>query len=437
MTFRLRLVLAAVSVVLIAVTLISVSVFVSVERTLRDEVDDSLDERLQVVLRPLRTDAQALDRGVRLPRLGAAGGHIQLITRSGAVRVISGDDEAITPTPEALQLATTGGENLFETLEVEGLKVRVLTASGRAGIAVQVVRPLDELDSSIAQLRRLLLVIMAGSTILTGAVAYGAVRAVTTPIQALATTVERIRRTGDIRDRVEVRGSDELGRLASSFNEMLNSLEQSVSAQRLLIADVSHELRTPLTSLRTNIEVLRRADGLIPEDLDRLERDIDLQIDELSGLIRDVIDLGRDQVHGLSITPFALDEVVALVTEQARTHWPEVHFETLLASVPMQGDEEMVARAISNLVNNAAKHGATEVMVEVRAKEVVVSDNGPGIAPEDIPHVFDRFWRAPSARAQPGSGLGLAIVAHVARLHGGSVLVKSKPTKTTFWLRLP
>lgn len=422
---------------LLAAVLTSVIVLLSAERTLRAEVDDSLRDRLQVVLGPIRTDTLGSGLGIRLPRLGAAGGHTQLITRSGATRVLSGGDEPIPPSDAAVQIAASGGPSLFETVEVDGIKVRLLTAGGRPGVAVQVARPLDEIDNSIAQLRRLLVVIMLGATAFAGMVAFGSLHTVMAPLNALAKTVDGIRRTGDLTARVEVHGSDEVGVLASRFNEMLTTLEGSVGAQRNLIADVSHELRTPLTSLRTNVEVLRRADGLSTQDRDRLGRDIDMQIDELSKLIRDVIDLGRDQGPGIVKAAVALDEIAQVQAELAQSHWPGVSFQLELRPTSVQGDDEMIARAVQNLLDNAAKHGATAVTLEVRDGEVIVSDNGPGIDAEHLPHVFDRFWRAPGARSKPGSGLGLAIVAQVARDHGGLVRVESTPTATTFHLIFP
>lgn len=435
MSLRTRLALAAVIAVMVSVGLTSVAVSVSAGRTLQNEVDDSLRSRLEVVAAPLRGGSR--EPSLRLPRLGAPGGHTQLISRVGVVRVVAGDDEAIPPSPAAIALAARGGgPDLLETVEVEGLKVRVLTSAWRAGSAVQVARPLDELESSLARLRRLLVGIMIGAATLAGLVALGVVRTALTPLHALSGTVERISRTGDLATRVEVTGSDELGRLASSFNVMLAALEEALTAQQTLIADVSHELRTPLTSLRTNIEVLRRAAGLSAEDQDRLTRDIDMQIEELSDLIRDVIDLGRDRARGPVPESVALDEVVAIVVEQARTHWPDVVFETQLESSVVQGDQEMIARAAGNLVNNAAKHGGNEVLVVVHDGEIIVQDDGPGIATADLPHVFDRFWQAPGARAKAGSGLGLAIVAQVARAHGGSVTVDSTPSRTTFRLKL-
>lgn len=436
MSLRARLALAAVIAVMVSVGLTSVAVLVSSGRTLRSEVDDSLRSRLEVVSAPLRGGGREPEPSIRLPRLGAAGGHTQLISRFGVVRVVAGDDEAIPPSTAAIALAARGGPDLLETVEVEGLNVRVLTSAWRVGSAVQVARPLDELESSLARLRRLLVGIMIGAGALAGLVALGLVRTALRPLHALSGTVERISRTGDLTTRVEVTGRDELGRLAISFNGMLAALEEALSAQRTLIADVSHELRTPLTSLRTNIEVLRRADGLSAEDQDRLTRDIDMQIAELSELIRDVIDLGRDRARGPVPESVELDEIVAIAVEQARTHWPEVVFRTRLESSAVQGDQEMIARAVGNLVDNAAKHGGNEVVVVVHDGEITVQDDGPGIAPADLPHVFDRFWRAPSARAKTGSGLGLAIVAQVARAHGGSVTVDSTPSRTTFRLKL-
>ncbi len=435
MTLRARLALAVVFTVTISVGLTSLVVLVSTGRALRSEVDESLRTRLEVVSGPLRA-GRLLEAGIRLPRLGAAGGHTQLIQRSGAVRVVSGDDEPIPPSEAAHDLVANGGPDLIETVEVDGLDVRVLTSAVRPGTAVQVARPLDELENSLARLRRLVLGIMIAAAAAAGLVALVVVRTALAPLHAVSDTVERISRTGDLAMRVQVAGTDELGRLAHGFNVMLAALEEALAAQRTLIADVSHELRTPLTSLRTNIEVLRSAKGLSEDDQDRLTRDIDTQIAELSDLIRDVIDLGRERPKGASLDVVALDEVVALAVDQARTHWPEVVFETQLETSEVQGDRDLISRAVANLVDNAAKHGGSEVVVVVREGEVLVRDDGPGVAPEDLPHVFDRFWRAPSSRAKPGSGLGLAIVARTAHVHGGSVSVDSTPSHTTFHLKL-
>jgi two-component system sensor histidine kinase MprB len=220
---------------------------------------------------------------------------------------------------------------------------------------------------------------------------------------------------------------DDLARLATAFNTMLEALEQSQLAQRRLVADASHELRTPLTSLRTNLEVLVDAERLEPGDRERLRRDVVAQLDELGALVGDLVDLARaTDDPDAEPEDVRLDRLVDGAVERARRHAPGVRFvvdsrESLVRCVPARLD-----RALANLLHNAAKWSPPggQVDVRVRAGEVVVRDRGPGIDPGDRPFVFDRFYRAPSARGLPGSGLGLAIVRQVADSHGGSVRVE-------------
>jgi two-component system sensor histidine kinase MprB len=226
-------------------------------------------------------------------------------------------------------------------------------------------------------------------------------------------------------------GSDELARLAGSFNTMLEALERSMRQQRQLVADASHELRTPLTSLRTNVEVLAGADGMAPADRERLLRDVVAQLEELTVLVGDLVDLARDEDElPEPMTDVRLDELVAEVVESARRRHPERPFSLELEPALVRAAAPRLARAVANLVDNAEKWSPAGAQIEVTVSsegELVVRDHGPGIAPEDAPYVFDRFYRAASARGTPGSGLGLAIVRHVAETHDGSVAAQAAP----------
>jgi two-component system sensor histidine kinase MprB len=239
---------------------------------------------------------------------------------------------------------------------------------------------------------------------------------------------------------MEPTGSDELGRLAKSFNSMLEALDDSLKSQRQLVADASHELRTPLTSLRTNIEVLARADKLPDSEREELLRDLTNQISELSGLVGDLIDLARDDEPDIGVEDLRLDLLVASAVHRVKTHWSEVEFVTKLEPTVVRGAGARLDRAVGNLLDNAAKWSppGRAVEVEVSGGEVSVRDHGPGIDEADLPHIFDRFYRASSARALPGSGLGLAIVRRVAESHGGSVTAhKAEGGGTTVRLSLP
>jgi two-component system sensor histidine kinase MprB len=208
---------------------------------------------------------------------------------------------------------------------------------------------------------------------------------------------------------------------------MLAALDESLTAQRRLVADASHELRTPITSLRTNIEVLAREGELDAADRERLRTDIDGQLVELSALIGAVIDLARGDEPVEHVEHVRLDEVVADAVENAEFHWPNVHFETRLTPSTVTGVPDRIGLAVTNLLDNAGKWSPEGAVVEVAVDgaEVSVRDHGPGVDPADAPFVFDRFWRAPAARSLPGSGLGLAIVRQVAEAHGGTARVEA------------
>jgi two-component system sensor histidine kinase MprB len=242
-------------------------------------------------------------------------------------------------------------------------------------------------------------------------------------VRRLGEASEHVTATRDLSRRIDPGRPDELGRLAASFNTMLEALEGSIGAQRALVADASHELRTPLTSARTNVEVLARSGELEPEERERILADVTVQLEELSVLVGDLVELARDGETPQEPADVRLDLVAEDAVERLRRHAPDVVFTTALEPTTVIGVEPRLARAVGNLLDNAAKWSPPggEVEVRVRDGEVVVRDHGPGIDEEDVPRVFDRFYRSPSARGLPGSGLGLAIVRQVAEEHGGEV----------------
>ena len=222
-------------------------------------------------------------------------------------------------------------------------------------------------------------------------------------------------------------GNDELGRLATSFNTMLEALEESTRAQRQLVADASHELRTPLTSLRTNIEVLAGDHTLPADEKSRLLSDVVEQLGEMTTLISELIELARVEQQTSEPEDVRLDELVGDVVERARRNRPGVAYTTDLEETVVRGVPSTIERAVGNLLDNAAKWSppGAEVAVALRDGRLTVRDHGPGIAEEDLPYVFDRFYRARAARGMPGSGLGLAIVRQVAEAHGGDVVAEN------------
>jgi two-component system sensor histidine kinase MprB len=243
------------------------------------------------------------------------------------------------------------------------------------------------------------------------------------PIRRFTSRTEQLTAEGvDVSQRMDVVGRDELGRLAQSFNTTLDALERSVEAQRHLVADASHELRTPIASLRANIQVLEEADRLSPEELASLRADVVAELDELTALVGDIVELARGSKPGTVVDAVRLDQIVAdLVERVERRGGGALSVQADLEPTVVSGDPERINRAVSNLLDNARKWSPPGgvVEVEVRNGTLSVRDHGPGFGPEDLPHVFERFFRADKARGMPGSGLGLAIVQQTAEAHGG------------------
>jgi two-component system sensor histidine kinase MprB len=218
-------------------------------------------------------------------------------------------------------------------------------------------------------------------------------------------------------------------RAADRFVAVLDRLERSQAAQRQLVADGSHELRTPVTALRTNAELLLEQEDLPPAQRRALLADVVDQTEELSALVADLIELARGDQPDTEVHDVRLDTLVAEAVERARRHAPQIRFTTELEPVAVDGVPERLGRAVNNLLDNAAKYsppGAT-VAVTLRGGNLTVRDHGPGVPSDELPHIFDRFFRAANARDQPGSGLGLAIVKQVAERHGGSVAAAAAP----------
>jgi two-component system sensor histidine kinase MprB len=332
----------------------------------------------------------------------------------------------------------------FADATVGGAHVRVLTSPLAQGVAVQVARSLSEVDGTLHRLEVILLLVTVGGVGLAAGLGGLVARATVSPVRRLTEATEHVAATSDLTSRIDTGGTDELSRLAGSFNSMLGALETSLQAQRQLVADASHELRTPLTSVRTNIEVLQRGGGLSGEDRARLLRDVVGQLEELSVLVADLVELARGQEPQQGMEDVRLDELVDGAVERQRKLFPELPFVARTEPSTVRGIPARLERAVRNLLDNAAKWSppAADVEVQTSARdgfaEVRVRDHGPGIRPEDLPFVFDRFYRAAGARGHPGSGLGLAIVKQVAEAHGGTVTADNAPGGgAVFRLTLP
>jgi two-component system sensor histidine kinase MprB len=429
MSLRARLTLVAAVAVAVAVAAAAPVTYIIVRNALRGGVDDALRTRAAEIHVRAHLDPDTgkwvIDTGGPPAPLGAAPGYTQAVSAQGETILQEGEYVRLPVTRRVLSVASGSGKPFFMDAHVHGNHLRVLTVplSYPAGWALQVTRPLTEVDHALQRIRTLLLLVTLGGIGIAVALGLAVARTALAPVRRLTRATEHVAATKDLTQRMEEGGSDELGRLAASFNTMLEALEESVRAQQQLVADASHELRTPLTSLRTNIEVLARADGMDPVERERLLADVVEQLAEMSTLVAELVELARGAQPAGEPEDVRLDLLVADAVARSQRNAPTIHFTTELEETTVHGVRPSLERAVGNLLDNAAKWSppAGEVEVQVRDGEVTVRDRGPGIAAEDLPFVFDRFYRASSARGMPGSGLGLAIVRQVAESHGGSV----------------
>jgi two-component system sensor histidine kinase MprB len=425
MSFRLRLTLFAAAAIAVTVAAVSVAVWVVAKRQLSNQVDFTL-----------RTQAVLVLNGHR----GSPFGPPYLILDANAQP--AGGNSQLPVTPAVKKVALGQSDEYYGNMTFDGNHFRILAAGLLQGNvksgAVVVGTPLTGTDRALARLRFWILLIGGCGVALAAGMAAFVAAAALRPIKRLTAAAESVAATGSLTERVEVSGDDELGRLAIRFNEMLEALERSVGAQRRLVADASHELRTPLTAVRTNIDLLREG-KLPPEEANRALDESSVELNSLTTLVSDLVELARGEERKLRVEDVQLDDLVASVVERAKSRAPEVTFVTSLSPTLVHADPMLLERAISNLVDNAVKwspHGGP-VEVSVRDGEVVVADHGPGIAEEDLPRVFDRFYRAATARSKPGAGLGLAIVREAATAHGGTATAENGSTGARFRLTLP
>ena len=429
LSFRARIAISAAVAVALSVVAASVLLYLVAREQLRAPVDDQLRSRASEIshqpLGILQTHDGDSYLAVR-PEFGEARGYVQLVRSDGTKLIPPRQGTTIPVDDKVIAVANHDSPSFWNDVTVGGTHLRVFTFSYGPGAAVQVARPLSEVDQSLNRIGLYLLLIAAVGVVMAAGLGLLVARAALTPVKRLTETVERVSETQDLSERIEVDGQDELSRLAASFNAMLGALEESTRAQRQLVADASHELRTPLTSVRTNIEVLAGDRTLPAEERKRLLSDVVEQLGEMTTLISELIELARAEQHSPELEDVRLDLLVQDAVERARRNRPQVSYSAHLEPSTVQGVPTTIERAVTNLLDNAAKWSPPggEVEVEVRDGRLAVRDHGPGIPDEDLPYVFDRFYRARSARGLPGSGLGLAIVRQVAESHGGDVVAE-------------
>jgi two-component system sensor histidine kinase MprB len=355
--------------------------------------------------------------------------YTQVVTSAGVVWAPPGYAGWLTPSEAAINVAVGVAPSFYADAEVDGTKSMVFTYPISPGLAIQVAEALTTTDAAVARVGATLATLSAVGVAVATLLGWAVARAGLSPVTRLASVAEEVSLTGDPGRRVKVERRDEVGRLASTFNAMLSALQRSLDAQRRLVSDASHELRTPLASLRINADMLADNPDMPSEDRKEVLDRVTDQVAELSRLVASVTDLARGEPPATDMSPVQLTAVAAEALDAARRDWPKTRFAADLDGGVVEGSAERLRVAMKNLLDNAAKFGPPEGPVEVRllGGELIVRDHGPGIAEEDLPFVFDRFYRALASRSAPGSGLGLAVVREIVAGHEGTIVAESAP----------
>jgi two-component system sensor histidine kinase MprB len=414
----------------LSIAVMAFTAFVVMRQQLMSSLDQSLLNRAHRATADT-TLSRITAKGVPSWVLGAADVRIILLTADG--RGMSGSDiPTFTLGQPEYDVVTGRRESAVRTLVTEeGERFRVATVGAGSGQALILAQPLAPNDRTLEKLGGVLFVFGALGVLAALLAGWLVAKNGLRPVRRLTSAVERIAMTEDLSP-LRVEGDDEVARLATAFNQMLLALGASRDRQRRLVADASHELRTPLTSLRTNLDLLRQAEGntALPKEA-RLELldDVRGQIEELSALVGDLVELARDEPTSHVVAQVDLAEVVERAVTRVRRRAHGVAFDVDLDAWPVVGDASSLERAVTNLLDNAAKWSPSDGTVTVRLTGGVltVDDQGSGVAEADRPHVFERFYRAEESRAMPGSGLGLAIVRQVIDRHGGQIQVSEAP----------
>jgi two-component system sensor histidine kinase MprB len=421
MSLRTRLTLVAAGVVAVVVAIAAATTYFVMRHELYSQVDASL-----------RNDAKAVDPNNLATPGGFPGNVVEIFDSHLFPKATSGI--LLSPDPAMAAVVSGKRQAFFQNGTYRSMPIRefvapVITPLGNVvGVAV-VVRYLDETDRTLDRLRLILILAALGGTLLAAVAVRLVSGAMLAPVRRLTAAAERIAETGEPSERVPEGGRDELGRLGSTFNTMLASLEESLETQRRFVADASHELRTPLTSIQTNIDVLRGGDlALGAEQRRQLLDDLQRESQEMRSLISSLLELARAGGAKQEKARFQMDELVEDLLERAQSRFPAVTWKAYrIEPTIVDGYRDPMERAVWNLLENAGKWSGEGGSVEVSltAGELRVRDHGPGIDEEDRPHVFERFYRSAVARSMPGAGLGLSIVQDVAEAHGGTVAAEN------------
>jgi two-component system sensor histidine kinase MprB len=441
-SLRWRIAAGLAAIAALVYALAAFGAYVATSRQLRAGVDDSLLTRS----RDLSVAATPGDRERGRPRGGGPFSNeragpcppisayqtfpiAQFVGRDGSVEICV--EGPVIPVDNAeRQVAQGNGGTRLRTVHLDGTRYRVLTVPWRSG-AFQTGRDLAEVQSVLSKLQLRLAGLALAGVAAAGLLGWLLARRIVRPVERLRDAAEQIASTQDLSTPVPTEGTGEVGSLARSVTTMVRALATSREQQQRLITDASHELRTPLTSVRTNIELLRRAEDLPVDQRREVLDDLQLEVEELTNLVTEMVELATDRANtDETIEALQLGEVARAVVARASRRTGR------MVDIDVRGDDtvvvrpQMLERAVSNLVDNALKYSPPPfpVQVTVEGRRLEVLDSGPGIPESDQPLVFDRFYRSVTTRTAPGSGLGLAIVKQIVERHGGQVWATNRPT---------
>ena len=442
MSLALRVAVLTTTAVALTLGVVSAVVFVTVRAEFESSLDDSMIRRANA----------AADNGINESLLTSPAatalayiGIQPFAVQAGQLFPQPADsDYAKLKGYRELEVSNGLRQHSARTVIIRGVPHRVVAVPAGRGTALVLVQSMESNLDALERLKVILLLASTAGIALAGIAGWGVATNGLRPVRRLTEATEHVARTTDLTP-IEVQGRDELARLTTSFNAMLQALDASQERQRQLVADAGHELRTPLTSLRTNIELIGQAADnterhLSDEQRHEIMGDVRSQLEELTTLVGDLVELARDEPMSRDPEPLDLSDVVNQAIDRVRLRAQDVRFDITLTPWMVIGEPQLLERAVTNLLDNAAKWSPADGVIHVRLVDGVltVTDEGPGISAEDLPHIFNRFYRSSEARTLPGSGLGLSIVKRAAERHGGTVDV-STPAEggTTFTLRLP
>ena len=431
--------------VAVAITLTGLAAYIATDIAVYAQLDGELIQVASMTSSWLAGDVRSMG-GLNSDALTAA---------NVTVMVVRSDNQTFTPAGTQPQLVLTAQEVAIARTQVgasarsgadsNGQPYRVVAVpltDDSGHYALVLGRPLGPTQRIPMILAAALLSFGVAAVIVAAVVGTVIARSALAPVQTLTEAVRRVTETDEL-EPIELGGANELAELTRSFNQMMRGLASSREQQRRLVADASHELRTPLTALRTNVELLiaDEREGMLPPGArEQILHDVVAQLGEFTTLVGDLVHLSREDVVRPSPEPIDLHDVVSSALERVKRRGPGLTFEADLRPFYLIGESDSLERAVTNLLDNAVKFspaGGT-IRVWMDGDRLHVADEGPGIAPEDLPHIFDRFYRSDKARSTPGSGLGLSIVAQTIRAHGGWVKAERAATGgAEFVIRLP